>query len=373
MRSCDNGGLQRAIAIVLAFATACATGVGDDTAATSASTTTTGTIGTMGATTGLPTTGAPGSDTTFESTTTNTGTTGIVDPTTSAADTAASTGGPEGCAPVTSQTFTLAQDVPLTCGADTAIDVFDELVVPRGPAAARATVIVEHTKIVPEIHFWNATVVVGDAQYAFGIGDDICNGYQPVTKTNLGYGRLTDASPRVRVPMYQGSAPCTDGALVVRAGSTLELWYEGDDPACEGKSITYTSWYATQGFQTTYVWQTTMAEILALPIDIPADREALLLSVVEGSPDMNPNATCGNETQTLVSQLVVDAAIVHQAEMLLPASAGQGHLVLANQATATGDGPHAAQLLVGANVFNSAVRTGGCCGDAALMSILVAP
>ncbi len=347
MRAAD-----RWVLAIVATVPGCAGGTGVDTTTTSASATTPQTTsGSASTTTVLPTTTADPADPTVGET----------------------TGAPTACAPVTSETFTLVQDVLLTCGADTAIDVFDLTVPQRGPAAARATLTIEHTKLVPVIHFWNASVVIGEAQYAYGLGDDICSGYQPVTKTNLGYGRLTDAAARVRVPMYQGSAPCTDGALVVRAGSTLTVWYEGPDPACEGKSITWTSWYATQGFQTTYVWQTMMSELLALPIDIPADRSALLLSVVEGSPDTNPNTTCGSETQTLVSQLVVDAAVLHQAEMLLPASSGQGHLVLANQAIATGAGPHAVQLLVGANVFDSAVRTGGCCGDAALLSILGPP
>ncbi len=273
--------------------------------------------------------------------------------------------------PVTSESFTLAQDVDLQCGYMAAIDIFDVAPTHRGFAAARAVVIIEHTQNTPVIHFWNATVVVGEAQYAFGIGDDVCSGYQPVSKENLGYGRLTDAAGHVRLPMYQGSAPCTDGALRVKAGSALTLWYE--DPACAGQDIRYTSWYKTQGVETTYVWQTMMSELLALPIEVPPGREALLLSVVEGSPDKNPNAVCGNETQTLVSQLRVGGAILDQAEALLPASGGQGHLVLANQAVLSAVGPHAVDLAVGANVFDSNVRTGGCCGDAAVFAIMREP
>ncbi|SFF50117.1 hypothetical protein SAMN02745121_09204, partial [Nannocystis exedens] len=273
------------------------------------------------------------------------------------------------CAPVTSETFTLTQDVLLACGAMAAVDVFDVPLRHRGPAVARATLTIEHTQSVPEIHFWNATVLVGESEYGFGIGDDLCSGYQPVTKQNLGYGLLTDASDRVKVPMYQGSAPCTDGALAVRAGSTLTVWYADPTPGCE--RVAYTSWYATQGFEATYVWQTMMSPILALPIDTPPGTQALLMSVVEGSPDTNPNAVCGAETQTLVSQLRDGGAVLHQAEMLLPASGGQGHLVLANEALLPGAGPHAIDLAVGANVFDSAVRTGGCCGDAALFAVFV--
>ncbi|WP_096328699.1 hypothetical protein [Nannocystis exedens] len=270
---------------------------------------------------------------------------------------------------MTSETFTLTQDVLLACGAMAAVDVFDVPLRHRGPAVARATLTIEHTQSVPEIHFWNATVLVGESEYGFGIGDDLCSGYQPVTKQNLGYGLLTDASDRVKVPMYQGSAPCTDGALAVRAGSTLTVWYADPTPGCE--RVAYTSWYATQGFEATYVWQTMMSPILALPIDTPPGTQALLMSVVEGSPDTNPNAVCGAETQTLVSQLRDGGAVLHQAEMLLPASGGQGHLVLANEALLPGAGPHAIDLAVGANVFDSAVRTGGCCGDAALFAVFV--
>jgi hypothetical protein len=82
---------------------------------------------------------------------------------------------------------------------------------------------------------------------------------------------------------------------------------------------------------------------------------------------------CGIESQTLVSQLRADGAVLHQAEALLPASGGQGHLVLANEAVLTGAGAHAVDLAVGANVFDSTVRTGGCCGDAAVFAILRAP
>lgn len=283
--------------------------------------------------------------------------------------TTGSTGEPAGCAPVASESFTLAQDVVLKCGAMAAVDVFDVQSAHRGVAAARATVTIEHTQNGGGIHFWNATVLVGEHVYGYGIGDDLCSGYQPVTKTNLGIGTLTDASDRVRVPMYQGSAPCTDGTLKVNEGSTLELWYE--DPACAGQQIRHTSWYAAMGFQETYVWETFMSPILALPLDVPRGSKALLLSVVEGSPDIDPNKVCGGETQTLVSQLVADAAILHQTEALIPASQGQGHLVLSNQAIVSGAGAHATKLLVGANVFDSAVRTGGCCGDAALLAILV--
>jgi len=274
-----------------------------------------------------------------------------------------------GCAPVTNETFTLAADVLLKCGAMAAADVFDVQPAHRGPAVARATLTIEHTQSVPDIHFWNATVLVGESQYGFGIGDDLCSGYQPVSKQNLGYGVLTDAASRVRVPMYQGSAPCTDGALVVRAGSTLTLWYADPTPGCE--RVQYTSWYATHGYEATYVWQTMMSPILALAIDTPPGTQALLMSVVEGSPDKNPNAVCGAETQTLVSQLRDGGAVLHQAEMLLPASGGQGHLVLANEALLPGAGPHAVDLAVGANVFDSPVRTGGCCGDAALFAVFV--
>lgn len=252
-----------------------------------------------------------------------------------------------------------------------AVDVFDVESGHRGAAVGRATVIIEHTQNGGGVHFWNATVLVGEHVYGYGIGDDLCSGYQPVTKTNLGYGNLTAANHRVRVPMYQGSAPCTDGALKVNKGSTLELWYEDPAPECAGQSIRFTSWYATQGFEATYVWETFMSPILELLVEVPRGNKALLLSVVEGSPDVDPNKVCGGETQTLVSQLVADGAIVDQVEQLIPASQGQGHLVLSNQAYVTGAGAHATKLLVGANVFDSPVRTGGCCGDAALFAIAV--
>ncbi|MCY1067332.1 hypothetical protein OV090_21475 [Nannocystis sp. RBIL2] len=350
---------------LLLIASACAGGspIGDTTANSSTSTTsTTTTTTTASATTSAaPTTSSSTSTTSDTSTSEATSTTEVA--------TTAITTGPGECAPVTSETFTLAQDVLLACGAMAAVDVFDVPLRHRGPAVARATLTIEHTQSVPEIHFWNATVLVGESQYGFGIGDDLCSGYQPVTRQNLGYGVLTEASDRVKVPMYQGSAPCTDGALAVRTGSTLTVWYADPTPGCE--RVAYTSWYATQGFEATYVWQTMMSPILALAIDTPPGTQALLMSVVEGSPDKNPNAVCGAETQTLVSQLRDGGAVLHQAEMLLPASGGQGHLVLANEALLPGAGPHAVDLAVGANVFDSAVRTGGCCGDAALFAVFV--
>ena len=108
-----------------------------------------------------------------------------------------------------------------------------------------------------------------------------------------------------------------------------------------------------------------MSPIVLKRTYMPASGDLLVMSVVEASPELNPNTVCGEEQATISSELRLDEVIVDANHSVLPASQGQGHLVLANDARQRVDaGFHLLELRVRADFTSSPVRTGGCCGDA---------
>ncbi|MDJ0719854.1 MAG: hypothetical protein QNJ54_37470 [Prochloraceae cyanobacterium] len=277
------------------------------------------------------------------------------------------------CKPLVHQEFLLDHNVPLTCNFKSSKKIFDLPIDDRGYALGRAILKIRHTGKSEQIHFWNASVVIGDGEYPYGIGDDLCKGYQDVTKVNFGYGKLSDTNKRAVVLAHQGSNPCTEGTIEILAGSKLDLWIEDNKPQCKNNNIEYLSYYKTRGFLNTYVWRTLMSPILTKAIHVDkSSQQALIMSVVEGSPDNNPNKICGGETAMIASDIVLDDNIIDQNIRLLPASSGQGHLVLYNGATRTLErGCHIIELRVGSNINldTSKVKTGGCCGDGAIFIV----
>ena len=277
------------------------------------------------------------------------------------------------CGPVTTFSYTLAAPVALACDAGSARVVFDVTVPAHGQALARANLIIRHqgAGITPVIHFWNARVVVGTPELAYGIGDDVCPGVS-VSRTNLGYGRLSAEADHVQVLSYQGSSPCTDGALTIEPGSTLDVWVESPEPECRERGIVVRSFYQMVDTDTNvyWVWPTLMAEVLSATFETTeASENARVLAVIEGTPWENPNSICGSEAATLVLQTALDGATLSTVRDVVPASSGMGHLVLAADAEVeVFAGAHEVSLLAGSN-FDRYVTTGGCCGDATLAVI----
>lgn len=278
------------------------------------------------------------------------------------------------CEPPVQRIFTLAESVPLECNASgartTSLKIFDVELQERGFALARAKLRLRPTGATDITHFWNAHVVVGREQYALMNGDDICRDSPPATRVNFGYGELSDPQHQVAVYAYQGASPCVDGAIEVVAGSTLELWIEDDEPACRRKSIERISYYESVDFTRTYAWQTNMSPIVLKRTYMAEAGELLIMSVVEASPELNPNTVCGEEQATIAAELRVDEVIVDENLSLLPASQGQGHLVLDNEARQqVAEGFHLLELRVRRDFTTTPVRTGGCCGDAVLFVV----
>ena len=277
-----------------------------------------------------------------------------------------------GCPPPAHRTFILESGLRLACNPSgeraTSATVFDIPLPDRGAALARARLELRHTGVSDVTHFWNARIAIGDEEYAMGIGDDLCAGSEPVNRTNLGYGKLSAGHDRVRLYAYQGSAPCTDGSLEIMAGSTLEVWIE--EGSCPRPQILHASHYRQAGFTDTYVWKTGLSPVVRLPYAAATAESLLVMAVVEGSPDRNPNQRCGEEVATLSSQLRLDEEVADTATEILPSSQGMGHLVLDNEIRSwTGPGDHLIELLVRADFASSPVRTGGCCGDAAIFLV----
>lgn len=277
-----------------------------------------------------------------------------------------------GCPPPAHKAFTLETGVLLACNPSgeraTSATVFDIPLSDRGSALARARLKLRHTGASDVIHFWNAQIAVGDEEYAMGIGDDLCPGSGPVIRSNLGYGKLSAGRDRVRLYAHQGSAPCTDGSLEIMAGSTLDVWIE--DGTCPKPQVIYASHYRQVGFTDTYVWRTHLSPVVQLQYSSASVETLLVMSVAEGSPDRNPNQRCGEEVATLSTQLRLDEAVADETTQILPASQGMGHLVLDSEAERRiGPGDHLVELRVRADFESSQVRTGGCCGDAAIFLV----
>ncbi len=271
-----------------------------------------------------------------------------------------------GCAPVRKLNFPIATAVKLGCTSAPVID----LPIPGGGgfAFARANLQLQHSGLPKAVYSWTATVEVGEAdtdQIAFAIGDTICPTTK-ATKVAAGYGHLTSASSHVIVQLFEGATSCIAGTLTLLAGSSVDVWIEDDSPACQKKSIAVASYYKTSGLTTTFDWPvTTTATILTQKIDTAAaDGSLLTFTTVEGTPTVNPNTTCGSESSSLTMQTTLDGVSLSIVKGLVPASTGQGHLVLdASHEGKVTAGGHSVALQV-AKSFVSKVTTGGCCGDA---------
>ena len=114
-------------------------------------------------------------------------------------------------------------------------------------------------------------------------------------------------------------------------------------------------------------WSTSAQKILDLSIPASTDRTAMwVFSAIEGSPQNNPNSSCGGGSATQTAEIVSDwPGDLNTITGTIPASSGMGHLVLAPQAydtTSVNEAQHL-QLWVKAN-YSGTTYTGGCCGDA---------
>lgn len=274
------------------------------------------------------------------------------------------------CRAVQRYTFPFPSPVALSCGAGGPRLLVDAQVPAHGRALGRARFVARHvgagTSTVT--HFWNARVELGKIEQSFGIGDDLCPGTR-AQRENLGVGALEAGNDRARVWAYQGSSPCTEGAVEILSGA-LDVWVEAPEPECRGRDIAVGSYYATAGTTAPYAWTTSMTRLVSTSLTTVSPAERLLvLSVVEGSPALDPNTVCGAEAATLVSQTTLDRAVLSTSRDVVPASQGMGHLVLSSEAEQpVGPGAHTIELLVGSN-FTGTVTTGGCCGDGTVAAI----
>ncbi len=270
------------------------------------------------------------------------------------------------CAPL-HLSFPLGAAVPLACDASAPRVVLQVQLPAAGRALARANLQVRHVgaPLSTVIHFWSARVEVGSPVLAYAVGDDVCPGVTS-QRTNLGLGTVA-AGGVVRVLAHQGASPCIEGALQVEAGSSLEVWLESTAAACSGRMLRARSYYQTAGVTQLWEWPTSTTAILGESLQTEGAAEKLrVLAVIEGTPQLNPNPSCGAEAATLVAQTLLDGAVLATVTDVVPASQGMGHLVLSLDAVKTvAAGVHKAELLAGKN-FLGQVTTGGCCGDAVL-------
>jgi hypothetical protein len=291
-----------------------------------------------------------------------------------AADGATADSAPEGCAPVKRFTFTSTAAVPLGCDANAPAVVLDLPLPATGRAVGRAEFDVRLAGG-SVIHFWNLRVALGAPELSHGLGDDLCPGTTS-HRSNLGLGDVTAANNHARLVGHAGAAPCTPGAVSVLAGAKLDVWVEDPRAACRGKDIAVGSWYAAKGFTAYHEWTTSMAPLPGAAANLTtvgASEKMRVIAVVEGSPAQDPNTTCGAEAATLVMQTTLDGALMATTQNVVPASQGQGHLVLftsgdGQEIRSVTPGAHTAGMLVGSN-FVGSVRTGGCCGDGSVALI----
>jgi hypothetical protein len=281
-------------------------------------------------------------------------------------------GGADGCAPVRVTSYASTVAVPLGCDAANPAVILDQAVPSTGRALGRATFSVHHKGTNAVTHFWNVQVRIGSPIAAFGLGDDVCPGTTSA-RANLGFGTLSASSAHAVVVGYSGAAPCTPGTLEVLAGAALDVWVEDDAPGCAGKDIAFGSWYAANGFSAVYDWTTAYTPLTGVTAALTteaANEKLRVLGVVEGSPSLDPNTTCGSEVATIDMQTALDGTTMTYAREVVPASQGMGHRVIftsgdSQEIRYVAPGVHTASLLVASDFDTSAhpVTTGGCCGD----------
>jgi hypothetical protein len=259
--------------------------------------------------------------------------------------------------------YAIPSGVALPCaGAST--EILRVSIPDQGRALARAEMVYTNVNASAP-YYWNTQALVGAPLVYYGLGDDVCPGASTVPKAILGYGAIGPGASDVVIIGHEGSSPCTDNQIVVSSG-TLDVYVEDPAAACTGRDIQLISSYDVYGLMATYAWTTSMTQLLTLPVPASTARSSVLvLGVVEGTPDLNPNTLCGSESATLVSQVQSDdLGILATAQGVIPASGGLGHLVLDLEAQAPlGPTLTAVSLWVGSNTAATVVRTGGCCGD----------
>lgn len=275
------------------------------------------------------------------------------------------------CKPVRKYSYTLQSSSYL---GHQSTSVFDVAVPDKGWAVARFTGLFENTAE-EKIYSWNSNVYVGESKYSQTAADDICP-RKTVSKTNMGYGKLTTSGHNVQVtagdiyPKHHGTAP----KVKVLEGSTLEVWVE--DENCPQSQIQVASYYGSAGFHVPWVWPNNTTAVHMLSIEKPRDVSGSLLafSVAEGSPMLNPNKICGQESATLVSEIYLNNSPLIQKTEAIPASQGQGHLVMAlskDIALSALPEKSSLELRLGSNIGTTVTTSGGCCGDAMLASVLL--
>jgi hypothetical protein len=151
------------------------------------------------------------------------------------------------------------------------------------------------------------------------------------------------------------------------------MWVEDDAPDCSGKDIAFGSYYAANGFTTLYDWTTSYTALPGVSASLTTEgpnEKLRVLGVVEGSPSLDPNTTCGAEVATIDMQTALDGMTMVYLKETVPASQGMGHRVLftsldGQEIRYVRPGLHTASLLVASDflIASQPVTTGGCCGD----------
>src|SRR5262249_34334132 len=156
---------------------------------------------------------------------------------------------------------------------------------------------------------------------AFGLGDDVCPGTMS-TRANLGFGTLTATTREAKLAGFSGAAPCTPGTLEVLQGAQLELWVEDDRAGCAGADLAFRSYSASAGLTTSYAATTSFTNTPGATASLAttgASENLRVLAVVEGSPGLDPNTTCGGEVSTIDLETQLDGAVMTYQRQVVPA------------------------------------------------------
>ncbi len=220
--------------------------------------------------------------------------------------------------------------------------LFEISVPDRGRFFVRANLRMRGTGTVPgRVHGWSASwSKLGDPSFAhriaYAAGEDICAG-ETRDKGMLGFGILNDSNHRVSLTIdaYR-SAHCQDGAVTVRAGSSLDVWVEDPKPSCAGHDIAAFS-YLNQLSEKNGDLKDNPVLIGATPrsiiegsIDLTAPvRRLEIIGQTELSPPTTAN-TCDRRYNSGAAWLYVNGASVmggYRSDTY-PPSGGMTHLLL---------------------------------------------
>jgi hypothetical protein len=154
----------------------------------------------------------------------------------------------------------------------------------------------------------------------------------------------------------------------------LDVWVEDAQPGCTGRDLAVASYYGSQGTTVEWPWQTSALPVPGMSVSLATEQRSEAVRVVasiEGTADRAPTPACGPQAGSLVAKTVLDGAAMATLEQVMPASAGQGHVVLdtfadGHELRSVGPGTHRAVLYAGKNFTSSRVFSGGCCGEAML-------